>query len=134
MEEIDTFVVGDVHGRANLLRLMLDEFKVLAPGAYMVVFLGDLIDRGPGSRLVVDMAPETVEALPGSRVIQGNHESVMLNFLLGIDLRAQTFQRRVSEHGEDAARAPTAWIRRSPPSKRSARSLGRTTSTACDVQ
>jgi len=102
MEEIDTFVVGDVHGRADLLRMMLDEFKVLAPGTYKVVFLGDLIDRGPDSQLVVDMALETVETLPGSRVIRGNHESVMLNFLLGIDHRAETFQRWLSEHGGDA--------------------------------
>jgi len=102
MEEIDTFVVGDVHGRADLLRKMLDEFKDIAPGPYKVVFLGDLVDRGPDSQLVVDMALATVETLPGSRVIRGNHESVMMNFLLGSDLRAEMFQRWMCEHGGDA--------------------------------
>ncbi|MEK1886382.1 MAG: metallophosphoesterase [Phyllobacterium sp.] len=52
MTEIDTFLIGDVHGRADLLQALLHELKQIAPCPYQVIFLGDLIDRGPDSKAV----------------------------------------------------------------------------------
>lgn len=53
------YAVGDVHGRADLLSLVLariDEDIKIRPTAQPVqVFLGDYIDRGPDSRRVLDL-------------------------------------------------------------------------------
>ena len=52
------YVVGDVHGRLDLLDQLLDQIhrdldaRLAAQG--LVAFLGDLIDRGPGSAQVVE--------------------------------------------------------------------------------
>ena len=79
------YVIGDVHGRADLLRQMQD--MVLADAANfgrcqpVVVYLGDYIDRGLESRQVLDMLLN--EPLPGFEEIRllGNHEQAMLDFL-----------------------------------------------------
>jgi serine/threonine protein phosphatase 1 len=52
MTEIDTFVIGDVHGKADLLQTLLDELKQITSCPDQVIFLGDLIDRGPDSKAV----------------------------------------------------------------------------------
>ena len=81
------YVVGDVHGRLDLLDQLLDDIHrdiAQRPQAkVLLVFLGDLIDRGPRSAQVV----ERLRAYrhPGVRPIflLGNHEEVMLRILGG---------------------------------------------------
>ena len=52
------YVVGDVHGRLDLLdRLLAEidgEIAARPPRKILLVFLGDLIDRGPSSAQVVE--------------------------------------------------------------------------------
>ena len=52
------YVVGDVHGRLDLLDRLLDnihaEIERERPEKVLLVFLGDLIDRGPSSAQVVE--------------------------------------------------------------------------------
>lgn len=81
MTEIDTFVIGDVHGKADLLQTLLDELKQITSCPDQVIFLGDLIDRGPDSKAVVDMVIDTIRTFPGSKLIMGNHESMLLEFV-----------------------------------------------------
>lgn len=82
---IDVFAIGDVHGRADLLEPLLEVIRQKAAGReYQVVFLGDLVDRGPDSRRVMELALETVEDVPGSVVIMGNHEEFMID-AIGFD-------------------------------------------------
>ncbi len=69
-------VIGDVHGCADLLDTLLDVLKHEAPWA-RPVFVGDLIDRGPDSRRVL----ERLRLLPAAVVLLGNHEEMMLDFL-----------------------------------------------------
>ncbi len=72
-----TFAIGDVHGRADLLELLLTAIGRLAAEGhftYRVVFLGDIIDRGPNSAAAMAAVVRTLEALPGSRLILGNHD------------------------------------------------------------
>lgn len=57
-------VIGDVHGRADLLEKLLDKV-----GDTPVFVVGDLIDRGPDSRRVVELLLER-----GARGVRGNHE------------------------------------------------------------
>lgn len=66
------WVVGDVHGFHRTMEALLEQLA-LSPGD-VVVFLGDLIDRGPGSYQVVQSVmnhPQTVSVL-------GNHEVMMM--------------------------------------------------------
>ncbi|MEO7814684.1 MAG: metallophosphoesterase [Sphingomicrobium sp.] len=81
------YAVGDVHGHDLLLGelLALIEADIAARQAAQVtiVFLGDLIDRGPSSAAVVERL-RTYRPL-GVRVefLAGNHEEVLLRILNG---------------------------------------------------
>ncbi|TVR99710.1 MAG: serine/threonine protein phosphatase [Rhodospirillales bacterium] len=84
------YAVGDIHGRDDLLRRIHDLIGAdrrdhPAPGPCTVVYLGDYVDRGSGSREVLDiLIREPIEA--DQRVhLQGNHELMMLRFLDGQD-------------------------------------------------
>ncbi|MCZ7862799.1 metallophosphoesterase [Agrobacterium salinitolerans] len=81
MQTID-FIIGDVHGRADLLMRLMGFMQrhARARGAQArYTFLGDLIDRGPGSRECVDIAIATVASHEGSAMLLGNHEHMMLD-------------------------------------------------------
>jgi serine/threonine protein phosphatase 1 len=77
------FVVGDVHGCTPLLAAMLDGIAGLAAGVATpkrLVFLGDLIDRGPDS-IGALRRWAMAEPAPGiARVerLMGNHEQLLL--------------------------------------------------------
>jgi serine/threonine protein phosphatase 1 len=76
-----TFVVGDIHGRRAQLAALL---SVLPhdKDADTLVFLGDLIDRGPDAPGVVADVMELKLGNPERViVIRGNHEQMMLDFL-----------------------------------------------------
>lgn len=79
---MDTIAIGDVHGRADLLEIML-EFSREELGDPRVVFLGDIIDRGPSSRQALDLVQEELRRNPQSVLIQGNHEDLLLRFIDG---------------------------------------------------
>jgi serine/threonine protein phosphatase 1 len=81
MTDLTYYAIGDVHGELakldELLRFIRDD---AAFGGYThrIVFLGDLIDRGPDSRGVVARAKELCES--GEAIaIKGNHEVLMVN-------------------------------------------------------
>ncbi|MEO5640526.1 MAG: metallophosphoesterase family protein [Sphingomicrobium sp.] len=80
------YAIGDIHGCHQALDKMLalidDEVRSL-PGRIVLVFLGDLIDRGPDSALVVERLSQG--PLPGteSHVLMGNHEEAMLSVIDG---------------------------------------------------
>jgi serine/threonine protein phosphatase 1 len=81
------YVIGDVHGRLDLLdRLLADirsdhEARPAAMG--LIVLLGDLIDRGPDSAGVLDRLSGLDWA--GFRFVglAGNHEEILLELLAG---------------------------------------------------
>jgi len=75
-------IVGDVHGEAKALHRLLDRLgcDVVAQTVERpLVFVGDLIDRGPDSPAVVETVMRLVEAGVAQCVL-GNHE---LNVLFG---------------------------------------------------
>jgi len=76
-----TFVVGDVHGRrAQLISLL--EALPRDEGSDALVFLGDLIDRGPDAPGVVHDVLELHRGNPERVVtLRGNHEQMMLDFI-----------------------------------------------------
>lgn len=77
-----TYAIGDVHGRRDLLDALLAAIDADTRGRdARLVFLGDIIDRGPESRQCLDLVLQTMERRPASRLIQGNHEEFLLTFL-----------------------------------------------------
>ncbi|MGB1588067.1 MAG: metallophosphoesterase [Poseidonia sp.] len=66
------WVVGDVHGFHQTMRALLDRLNLCAHD--WVVFLGDLIDRGPNSFGVL----QTIREHPNMTSVLGNHEAMML--------------------------------------------------------
>ena len=82
------YAIGDVHGRLDLLRLLVgriaDDLVAAAPDvrAPVLVFLGDYVDRGEQSRGVIDMVIALSERSGFDvRCLKGNHEETLLNFL-----------------------------------------------------
>src|SRR5207253_1812055 len=76
-----TFVVGDIHGRCAQLKGLLD----LLPrdqSADKLVFLGDLIDRGPDVPGCVEHVLNLCHDNPEKVIcLRGNHEQMLLDFL-----------------------------------------------------
>lgn len=69
----DIYVVGDVHGCRETLERLLEE---LAPGADdLVVFVGDLVRKGPDSKGVLDL----VRAHSNFYSVRGNNEQKFVN-------------------------------------------------------
>jgi serine/threonine protein phosphatase 1 len=76
------YVVGDVHGRLDLLEELLAaierDVRASPPEKALLVFLGDLIDRGPNSASVVELL--RLYSYPPLQTVflLGNHEEVLL--------------------------------------------------------
>lgn len=82
------YAIGDIHGCYDLMRRLIDRIgehhaALPTPRALHIVFLGDLIDRGPDSAEVLDFVYNL--QMKSDRVITllGNHEEAMLNVLDG---------------------------------------------------
>lgn len=76
------YAIGDVHGKRDLLEALLAAIRSDAGSTDLrIIFVGDIIDRGPESRQCLDLVIRTLADLPGSRLVLGNHEEFMLNVL-----------------------------------------------------
>lgn len=81
------YAIGDVHGcHAELVKLLAviqdDNARRKALPTFLV-FLGDLIDRGPASRDVIALARRGLPHFAGAHIIRGNHEEMMVRSLSG---------------------------------------------------
>ena len=81
------YVVGDIHGRLDLLEELLAKIHAdlqhrAAPKA-LLVFVGDLIDRGPSSAQVVERLRTYRRHGIRPVFILGNHEEVLLRIIDG---------------------------------------------------
>jgi len=81
------YAIGDVHGRADLLAQLLKAIEAddaaRAPAASQLIFLGDLVDRGPTSADAMEIAARIHRRRPDTRLLMGNHEEVFLRVLQG---------------------------------------------------
>jgi hypothetical protein len=71
-----TIFIGDVHGCVRELSFLLN--KVEPQPGDRLIFLGDLVDKGPDSLGVLNIARVMLASYPGSTVIFGNHEAKAL--------------------------------------------------------
>ena len=72
--------IGDIHGHSKALIKLLELISPREGDKF--VFLGDLIDRGPDSKGVCDIAIELAQTHP-TEFIMGNHEEMALASAMG---------------------------------------------------
>jgi len=75
--------IGDIHGCDDLLERLLA--RVAPEREDQMVFLGDYIDRGSGSRRVVERLLDLRRTFPQTVFLKGNHEQMLLDYLAGKD-------------------------------------------------
>jgi len=105
------YAVGDVHGCADQFEALLAAIDAddAARGSAdtTLVLLGDLVDRGPASRRVVERAMQ-LSASPRFALLKGNHEEMLLRAASGHRPSLQLFNRHggretLLSYGVDAA-------------------------------
>ena len=89
-------IIGDVHGCAEELERLIQQLgyklewdqdgpsrsaRIHAPHGRKIVFVGDLVDRGPRSPDAVRIAMAAIEA--GGYVVQGNHDNKLQRWMDG---------------------------------------------------
>jgi len=76
------FAIGDIHGRADLLELLLRKLFTEEKLNLLVdklIFLGDYMDRGPDSSRVVELVKNLQEMHMNNVIcLYGNHEDLMI--------------------------------------------------------
>jgi serine/threonine protein phosphatase 1 len=81
------YVIGDIHGRLDLLDTLLDkihdELHRRPARKTLLVFVGDLIDRGPQSAQVIERLRTYKKHGVRPIFLLGNHEEVLLRILGG---------------------------------------------------
>jgi serine/threonine protein phosphatase 1 len=79
------YAIGDVHGCADLLDQLLGGIATddaePGPARTTMIFLGDLVDRGPDSAAVIERLRLLFAERPDTRFLLGNHEEVFLDAL-----------------------------------------------------
>ena len=118
------YIVGDIHGRVDLLEQMLALIDAHIGGTSakdpQLVFVGDYIDHGPDSAAVLARLQELTEAFPDNvTCLMGNHERMMLDFLLDPAARGPRWLREggaatlasfgLDPVGLDQGAAPETW-------------------------
>ncbi|RJG57212.1 serine/threonine protein phosphatase [Sphingobium terrigena] len=92
------YAIGDVHGRADLLDALLaliaEDDAERGPMTPHIILLGDLVDRGPSSRQVVDRVIAMVASKGDVRCLKGNHEEIFVRAARG-DARAVPVFRKM---------------------------------------
>ena len=78
------YAIGDIHGHLNLLRAMqhlIAEDMARHGGPAPVIHLGDLVDRGPDSRGVIEHLMQGQARGEDWVVLKGNHDRMFSLFL-----------------------------------------------------
>jgi serine/threonine protein phosphatase 1 len=81
------FAIGDIHGQLDCLKALHRKIQSIINSEpthrYIIVYLGDYIDRGLQSKDVIDCLISTPLQHAESFFLKGNHEQALLNFLDG---------------------------------------------------
>ena len=104
-------IIGDIHGCRSELETLLEKLGYdpatrRHPDGRKIVFLGDLVDRGPDIPGVLRIAMEMVEA--GNAIcVPGNHEMKLLRKLRGRDVQ---ITHGLAESLEQLEREPVEFV------------------------
>ncbi len=104
-------ILGDIHGEIDALRALLQHLGYAADGTHpedrRLVFVGDLVDRGPDSPAVIALVQQLV-GRQRAQCVLGNHE---LNILIGNHKPDNVwFFHQQLKPGDPAATRPQVWI------------------------
>jgi serine/threonine protein phosphatase 1 len=92
------YAIGDIHGRLDLLNALLERIHAdsvtRGKAESHLIFLGDLVDRGPNSAGVVRRAQTLATGGRAIRFLKGNHEEMFLDAARG-DLQMLQFFMRI---------------------------------------
>jgi serine/threonine protein phosphatase 1 len=78
------FAIGDIHGSFDQLQDLMQKIPIDF-ATDTLVFIGDYIDRGPGSVEVVDYLLDLQKQVPQTIFLKGNHEDMLEKYLDGTD-------------------------------------------------
>ncbi|MEM1133381.1 MAG: metallophosphoesterase family protein [Pseudomonadota bacterium] len=96
-EGVRIYAIGDIHGRADLLDQLLDMIDDDGDRRddceTHVILMGDLVDRGPDSRAVIERAMTLQQRYDKASFLMGNHEEVMLGAATGEPKMVRFFNR-----------------------------------------
>ena len=79
------YAIGDIHGQLDLLRAAHRRIEADGGTDARIVHLGDLVDRGPDSRGVIDLLIDGQARGRDWIVIKGNHDRLFSQFLTDPD-------------------------------------------------
>lgn len=75
-------VIGDVHGQLAKLQAVLERVRMFPEFEQRwIVFIGDLVDRGPDPRGAVELVCQLRRSHPRTTLVCGNHELAMAGAL-----------------------------------------------------
>lgn len=75
------YAIGDIHGQLGMLEDALERIERDGGPDAKIVFLGDLVDRGPDSAGVIDLLQKGVASGRNWTVLRGNHDRMYSYFL-----------------------------------------------------
>lgn len=75
------YAIGDIHGQFAMLREAMTWIEADGGADARVVFLGDLVDRGPDSRGVIDFLSRGLSDGRDWITLMGNHDRMFRRFL-----------------------------------------------------
>jgi serine/threonine protein phosphatase 1 len=93
---VRVYAIGDIHGRNDLLQILLAKIDAdnaaRGPADTQLIFLGDLVDRGPDSAGVIETVMARMQ-LGGGKVhcLFGNHEEVFVSVCRERDVKTLRF-------------------------------------------
>lgn len=78
-----SYAIGDIHGHLDQLKRLHDRIRAdqARHGAAPIVHIGDLVDRGPDSRGVVEYLRAGIAAGENWVVLKGNHDRMFALYL-----------------------------------------------------
>ncbi len=96
---VRVYAIGDIHGRNDLLQKLLRQIEAddaaRGPADTQIIFLGDLVDRGPDSAGVIETAIALRDGGRNVRYLMGNHEEVFLQTCRKKDPKTTRFFIRI---------------------------------------
>lgn len=97
-----TYAIGDIHGHIDLLRAAHDRIAAdraaQGTGDAPVIHLGDLVDRGPDCRGVVQFLIDGMALGEPWHVLKGNHDRMFTGFLSDM------------HHQDEGLRGDLSWL------------------------
>ncbi|MBC6438399.1 MAG: serine/threonine protein phosphatase [Rhodobacteraceae bacterium] len=113
------YVVGDLHGRADLLERILEHIDGDIGQAGVqnphLVFVGDYVDRGPDSAAVLDRLHGLTQEFPDNvTCLMGNHDRMLLDFLADPVVRGPRWLRAGAHDTLRSFGLPAGVLPRSP--------------------